>query len=322
MKCKICGNAINNKYHEAQEMMFGLKDKFTYVECSKCDCLQLSEIPQDMSTYYPPYYYSFSSEILVSNSRIKKILIRRRDKYAVFSKGVIGKFLFRLFPDVNLCSLSKINLSRKTSILDVGCGSGKLLHTLKEIGFENLLGIDPYLDEDIEYENGLKVIKKTVHEISGEWDLIMFHHSFEHIADQLESLVSVSKLLSKDGVCLIRVPTVSSYAWNHYGVNWVQLDAPRHFFLHSIESMRILAEQAGLGIQKTIYDSDEFQFWGSEQYLKGIPLSSNRSYKVKKVKSKKSIFSIADIQRFKRESKKLNQKKQGDQVAFYLKKIK
>lgn len=57
----------------------------------------------------------------------------------------------------------------------------------------------------------------------------MFHHSFEHIADPFETLCSVRRLLSS-GTCLIRIPIVDSWAWENYGVNWIQIDAPRHFF--------------------------------------------------------------------------------------------
>ena len=50
-------------------------------------------------------------------------------------------------------------------------------------------------------------------------------------------------LLNKDGVLLVRVPLSSSWAWEHYRENWVQLDAPRHLYLHSVKSMEVLARQ-------------------------------------------------------------------------------
>jgi hypothetical protein len=61
---------------------------------------------------------------------------------------------------------------------------------------------------------------------------------------------------------------------------WVQLDAPRHFFLHSANSLGLLAGKVGMAVTETVYDSDELQFVGSEQYLKGIPLRSENSYVV------------------------------------------
>jgi hypothetical protein len=115
----------------------------------------------------------------------------------------------------------------------------------------------------------------------------------------------------------VGMPTTSSYAWKHYGVNWVQLDAPRHLFLYSIESMKRLAEKADLVLDEIIYNSSDFQFWGSEQYLRDIPLLSDRSYGVN---PSQSIFSDNQINEFKQKAKKLNLLNQGDQAAFYLKK--
>ena len=67
----------------------------------------------------------------------------------------------------------------------------------------------------------------------------MFHHSFEHLPDPIETLERVYRLMPSGGNCLIRIPLVSSEAWKKYGPHWVQLDAPRHFFLYSIESLKL-----------------------------------------------------------------------------------
>lgn len=40
-------------------MMFGSRDKFDYLECARCDCLQIEEVPADLSQYYPANYYAF-----------------------------------------------------------------------------------------------------------------------------------------------------------------------------------------------------------------------------------------------------------------------
>jgi hypothetical protein len=108
---------------------------------------------------------------------------------------------------------------------------------------------------------------------------------------------------------------IDSYAWEKYRENWVSLDAPRHLFLHTIKSMHLIAEKAGLEIKKIVYDSDEFQFWGSEQYLKGIALREKRSLAEG---FKNSIFSKNEIKEFKKKACELNRIGQGDQASFYL----
>ncbi len=316
MKCKICNNSNGNKVYEVKEMMFGFRDKFTYFQCSKCGCLQIADFPEDMSKYYPSNYYSFLLPSLEgSKNPMKRFIKNLRNSYAIQKKGALGKLIYTFFPLESHQWASRVHLSKNITILDVGCGSGSLLHSYKEIGFRNLLGIDPYIKDDIEYKNGLKILKKSIHKLDGKWDLIMFHHSFEHIPDPTETLWSVSRLLNKKGICLIIVPTVSSYAWEHYRENWVQLDAPRHFFLHSIKSITLLAEKVNLNLEEIVYNSTDFQFWGSEQYLKNIPLKDPRSYGVD---PSNSIFSNTEITVFKQKAKKLNLKNQGDACAFFL----
>jgi len=315
MKCRICNNEIENKEFKVKEMMFGFEDVFDYFQCANCGCLQIKEIPENISKYYPNNYYSFNVFPNKNKYNIKKVIKFLRDYYAVFDKGLIGKLVYKKIPNEALRSLSKIKLSKNSKILDVGCGSGYLLFSLQTIGFKNLLGIDPYIKEDINYKNGLKILKKTINNINNKFDLIMFHHSFEHISNPLETLYFSNKLLSDNGVCLIRIPVVDSWAWENYGVNWVQIDAPRHFFLHSPKSMEILSKKAGFKIKEIVYDSTEFQFWGSEQNKNNISRSSNNSYNLN---PSKSIFSKKDIKIFKKKSKKLNLEKRGDQAVFYL----
>ena len=318
MKCKICKNEKENKEFKVREMMFGSRDKFIYFQCANCGCLQIKDIPEDISQYYPLNYYSFNISHNKFENPIKLLAKRLRNHYAIFNKGVIGKLIYGYFPYDSLRSLSRIKLTKDPKILDVGCGSGNLLYALKKLGFKNLLGVDPYIEKDINYQNGLDILKKTVHEISGEYDLIMFHHSFEHISDPVETLCSVQKLSAPNGICLIRIPIIDSWAWENYGANWVQIDAPRHLFLHSRKSMDIIAQKAGFKIKEIICDSTEFQFWGSEQYKRDIPLNSENSYSVN---PSKSIFSKREIRIFKEKAKKLNSESRGDQVAFYLKKF-
>jgi hypothetical protein len=143
----------------------------------------------------------------------------------------------------------------------------------------------------------------------------MFQHSFEHLPDPQAALAAAARLLPPGGRCLIRLPLVSSYAWEHYGVDWVQLDAPRHFFLHSEESIRRLAAGAGLEILKIVYDSTAFQFVGSELYRRDIPL---RSQTPDDVQLRATAFSREEIAAFERHARELNAETRGDQAAFYL----
>ena len=302
-------------------MMFGSSDAFKYFECDHCGCLQISKIPSNLAIYYPTNYYSFNSRkekrISFARSRLLNRLRQKKNSSMLLGRNR-GKILSLLFKDSPLATLSKIHLNKETRVLDIGCGSGNLLSILREIGFKNLLGVDRFIEKDLQLKNGLNIKKGDIKIAKGKWDLIMFNHSFEHISNQLETVQSVSTLLDINGICLFNIPTVSSYAWRTYGINWVQLDAPRHFFLHSVKSLKMLNKQVNLHLKDMQYNSTDFQFWGSEQYSRGIPLYCDQSFAKN---PSASPFSKNDIKKYRAKAKELNLTYQGDQAAFYFEKI-
>jgi len=316
MKCRVCGNSNGNMIMEIKEMMFGFDDSFDYMECAKCRCLQIIHIPQDMEKYYQNQnYYSFKKK--THKSGLQKFLDKKRDIYALFNKGILGKWVYKKHPNLFFHMMGLANVDFNTKILDIGCGAGELLYTLKDLGFNNLTGIDPFVENNIT-ENGLKIVKKDFIEFEDkEFDLIILSHSLEHIFNQLDILIKVSNVLSKNGSCIVRTPIKTRYIWKHYGTNWVQIDAPRHYLVHSVKSFEILTEKAGLSIHKIIFDSNEFQFWGSEQYKNNITLEAQNSYKNN---LEESIFTKKQIGEFKKKANGLNRTNSGDQAIFILKK--
>ncbi len=314
--CRICGNTQNNTCYKAREMMFGLRHEFDYHQCSVCNCLQIATVPEDMSPYYPEQYYSFGSHNDNKFKGFKGLL--RRWKYAAlidhgsvfhrFVRGVTGRKDYDLFKG--------LQVEKSTRILDVGCGSGQnFLYPLAEVGFGNLLGCDPYLEQPIKYDNGLCIEKYSIHDIKGQWDIITLHHAFEHISDPRETLSSAYGLLAPKGTVVIRIPTVSSYAWEHYRTNWVQLDAPRHFFIHSMKSMQLLAEKTDFELYKVEYDSSEFQFLGSEKYVEDISL-----FEKKEMGFSEKFQNKIQKRKFKKRAEELNATDNGDQAAFFFRK--
>lgn len=184
---------------------------------------------------------------------------------------------------------------------------------MAEAGFKHVAGCDPFIPEDIRYRNGLVIRKNEIAGMKGKWDIIMYHHSFEHIPYPLGNLQEVHKLLEKDGICIIRIPTVSSYAWKKYRENWFQADAPRHFFLHSIRSMEILAAKAGFRVADVRYDATYKQFAESEKYVRNIPLTTPKKRGLFRYIRRK-IRKISWIL----QTRRLNRKRMGDQAVFYL----
>ena len=299
--------------------MLGTRDEFSYLECKSCGCLQLLDQPDDLSPYYDSEYYSFKTDTSITKNPIKKYLKKKVLEHYVGTKNFTGLLLSLNTnppPFANWVKRTGINFS--DSILDVGTGSGALLTYMRGYGFENLAGCDPFIPEDTVLDETIRIRKCELADVDGSYDLVIFNHSFEHLADPLEALKKTRQLMRDSGWALIRIPVAGSATWDEYGVDWVQLDAPRHFWLHTMKSLEILARNAGLRIAETVFDSTAFQYWGSEQYRGNIPLFAENSY----LRSpEKSIFNGKTILAYQEKAKKLNEKGLGDQASFYLKKI-
>lgn len=259
--CRIC--LVNGTFErfEARERMFASGEAFSYLGCPACGSLQIERIPDDLAAYYPPGYYSYRQ----GASDGPRASLRRLRNRAVLQDRLLG----RLQPNEALQAVARLLPPRGARMLDVGCGQGQLVNALHELGYTEVLGIDPFLPADL----SARVLSRELSAIDGRWDLIMFHHSLEHLPDPRAAIGLAAERLSPRGRLLIRVPTVDSWARAHYGPHWVQWDAPRHLYLFSRAAMRLLADACGLRLRALWDDSGVLQFWGSERYRRGLPLA-------------------------------------------------
>lgn len=292
--------------------MYGLRDSFRYLECANCGCLSLLDLPTDWSRYYPGQYYSYNQL-----SALKRLIKSSRNKFQFTGRGVFGRLAYKLFgksPLVDWIQRSGVKPSGK--VLDVGCGSGNMLLELQGLGFKKLVGIDPFMDASkVVGEVHLKKIPPTT--LDEAFDLIMMHHSFEHVLDPERDLRHLARCLTSDGRMIVRIPVADCWAWRTYGVNWVQLDPPRHTFLLTDKSMRMLADRCDLEVFDKEYDSASIQIWGSELYKKDVPLLDRRS---PWVAPDTDFFDKTQLAEWDILADKLNKSSEGDQVVYYLKK--
>jgi len=322
LTCRICGKSDDNRKYVVKEMMFGSHEEFEYFLCSECGCLQINHIPEDLSRFYPPTYYSFNPNISspTDKSGLRKALEQLRVKNALFGRGFkLAKLASQLVdlpprlseigPWLKKCGIQSMD----AKFLDVGSGSSSWwLNDLKAIGFRNLMGVDPYIDSDIN-ENGIQTQKGRLDEVQGSFDLITLHHSLEHVPDQVETMKTIRSLLRPGKFCLIRIPVVSSTVWEQYGTDWVELDAPRHLYLHSLKSIEHVGVKAGLKLVDHFCDSTEFEFWGSEQNRRGIPLRAEDSFSEN---PSMSSFTYREMADFKKRAEEANLSGQGGRGCF------
>ncbi len=315
--CIICSNTDGNEIFSVKELQLGLGERFQYQLCKNCGSMQLIDPPADFSRYYPNEdYYSFKMEM----KELKKpgFIQQAKSDYLLYRKNkLVGSLLsigYKIPEQYHWAKNSKAQPG--DAILDVGCGNGSLLTQLYRMGFTNLTGVDPFINEAHDY-GPIKIFKKEIHDLNGSFDLIMMHHSLEHMFQPLKALQKAYSLLNKNKYLLVRIPVMGNYGWQHYKTFWCGLDAPRHIFIPSEKGMRMLATNAGFEIEKVEYDSNNYVIWCSEQYVRGIPLHAAESWSMN---HEKSLFTKEKIKQFQEKIMNENKKNNGDTAAYYLKK--
>ena len=294
--------------------MFGTHDQFDYLECANCGCLRLLDLPGNWSRYYPPSYYSLQPPAPHHNA-LETAVLRAWTRSSLNGNGLVDRLLARFVARPRVIRWARqAGITLDSPVLDVGSGGGQILSRMHQCGFKHLTGVDPFVSTDPAPGAGYRLLKKELTEIDGHFDFIMLHHSFEHMADHDAVLAKLRQLVAPGGSVLIRTPVVA-FAWRKYGVDWVQLDPPRHLLIHTAQSIQSLAERARFALETTSYESNEFQFWASEQYHQGIPLHDPRSYAHGLAGS---IFTKAQIQGYREQAARLNQAQDGDSAAFLL----
>jgi SAM-dependent methyltransferase len=317
-RCGVCASGFV-AVHQAREMMQGLRTPFRYGECAGCGGLQLLDPPADPAPYYAGGYYSFGADLDAefadaerrarTSAAVRTLLTAPEAEAAQVEHADMRRPLWSLRP---------LAPAHEARILDVGCGAGRLLYLLQLGGWTDLTGVDAHLPEGRSHGEGLKLRRGTLADAEGPWDLIMYHHAFEHLADPVGELRTAAARLAPGGSVLIRTPLADSEAWRRYGPDWVQLDAPRHLFIPTLRSLELAAVQAGLRVTGVAHDSYELQFWGSEQYRLDIPLQDARSYRWGQGAP---LFTPEQIAGWRAESEQLNREGRGDQAAIYLRPV-
>ncbi|MBA4317328.1 MAG: hypothetical protein C0412_02905 [Flavobacterium sp.] len=129
----------------------------------------------------------------------------------------------------NFEKLFRGSVSKKSNILDLGCGYGSFLYFLKSHGYNNVYGVD-ISTEEIQlckkmfgsYKLYCKDAFDFINNTNQKFEVIYLSHVLEHIEkDQLfDFLNGIRKILSKNGQLIMVVPNSAAYfnsAANRYG---------------------------------------------------------------------------------------------------------
>lgn len=135
------------------------------------------------------------------------------------------------------------------TLLDVGCGSGDFLVMARAAGWQ-VRGID-FDPKAVEVARGKGIEAEVggleqVRAIKERFDYITCSHVIEHVHDPRQWLVAMRDLLKPGGTLWMQTPNIDSKGYQRFGVNWLNLDPPRHLVLFTPDNLGKVMHECGL----------------------------------------------------------------------------
>lgn len=309
ISCICCGFSHFVKLRYQVESHFYNSDhSYNYFWCDVCKILWLDRSAIISYQQYDEQYYSFRYHRTILN-RIK-IFIKRLYFDCFFYFGLEFSFineyvLHRIF--------RRLKIDKKSSIIDVGCGSGRFIDMLMGFGYLNTVGIDPFAVSN--FSKKINISNVDISEVKGKFEVINAHHVLEHTSNPKEFMFHVNRILVDDGIAIITFPRFSSLIEydGHYSY---LLQAPDHQAILSDECFRKIIHDIGFEIVDFEFDgSGTFQWLVmSSLWRKGV----NMKYFNKKCLNYLTANELKEISNV---SKQINVSNAANAI-YVLKKIK
>ncbi|MBA7650988.1 hypothetical protein ES703_58803 [subsurface metagenome] len=124
--CNLCSSTDSTFLFDARDRLHGIGDIFTYVRCTECGLVYMNPqvVPEDIEKLYPADYHPHSTTGKKTSSRIRSL------QNQIMKIPVIGHFLKYLM-NVKIAKTIYRKLGQNSRILDVGCGAGSFLNSLR-----------------------------------------------------------------------------------------------------------------------------------------------------------------------------------------------
>ena len=235
--CPVCNAQESRDIFNAKDYTVS-QSEFKIVECINCTHRYTQDVPD--ANEIGPYY---KAESYISHTDTKSDLISKLYHY-VRNITLKGKRSL----------VQKYTRKSTGKILDVGCGTGAFLFTMKQAGWE-VEGLEP--DETaskiaLEKHGIITQDPGKIYQLqTTQYDAITMWHVMEHVHDLQGYCATLKKLLKPGGVLFVAVPNYTSYDAHKYQQYWAAYDVPRHLYHFSPNSMEKLLQQHGMKIVAT-----------------------------------------------------------------------
>lgn len=260
--CVLCPEGTPTKYFLKTS---DVKQQFTYYRCEGCGLVFLDPRPteEEILEFYTKDYYGEGSQKFISWLSLPRLV-----------------FAWERVRRLQKC------FQTPGRVLDVGCGEGTFLRLLKKEGWE-CFGTELTAEMASRASRfGVSVSTGEIHENQFPLryiDVITFWQVLEHLRNPAKIIKSLLPSLKKKGIVAISTPNISSFQAQVFGAEWFHLDPPRHLYLFSPETLKILMESLGFDLVRLYHFSLEQDPYGWTQgMLNRTNLLQNSLYTILK----------------------------------------
>jgi len=286
--CVLCNSKGSLLYEGIKDRLFSAEGVYNYYFCNWCKFAWLNPRPikEDISLCYKEYYTHKAPIIPKETNRIKKIIKEKIIKCLLSfycsipvsaklkrSELILGKIL-SLFPYMRKRAGIAFPIIPKWyscgKLLDIGCGNGYFLYMMKKVGWDVYgVEIDEKAANYAKKNYNLPIFIGSLEEANfskGFFDVITMNHIIEHVYNPITLLRKAHEILIPGGYIYLRTPNLESLAHKLFKSNCFFLDAPRHLWLWSKNSIVKIFEREKFNIVKnetsnfyaaTIYDQSK-----------------------------------------------------------------
>jgi 2-polyprenyl-3-methyl-5-hydroxy-6-metoxy-1,4-benzoquinol methylase len=266
--CHCCGSTGDILLTGLQDRLFGSCGEWNMRKCSNDNCGLLWLDPMPLEAEIHKAYETFTTHVdnvAPRESALRRVLGAVKNGYLQarfgYSKGV-GKPWHKLLAPLALLLPGGISgldylalfLAAPAPggrLLEVGCGNGQTLATMREMGWDvEGVDVDP-VSLNIARNRGLAVHQGRLMDLNfpaDRFDAICMHHVVEHLHDPEGMIAECARIMKPGGKLVIITPNAQCLSLSLFKEHWYPLDPPRHIYLYNLKNLKTIFERAELKV--------------------------------------------------------------------------